>query len=119
MARKITTIDEYLERLDPQKRDALTKLRRIIRTAAPKAEECISYQLCAFKQNGLLVGFGATGNHCALYLMNGSTVGKHKEALKQYTISKGTIRFQPEKPIPTALVRKLVRERLAENNARA
>jgi uncharacterized protein YdhG (YjbR/CyaY superfamily) len=64
----------------------------------------------------VLVGFGATANHCAFFPFNGSTVAAHKAELKGYETTKGTIHFQPEKPLPAALVRKLVKERLAENN---
>ena len=116
MARKKpTTIDEYLADLPDDQRQALEKLRKTIKSVAPKAEECISYGLAAFRLNGMLVGFGATTNHCAFYLMSGSTVKDHKEELKGYDTSKGTIRFQPDKPLPTALVKKLVKARIAEN----
>jgi len=115
MRGKPETIDEYLAGLSADKRAALEKLRRVIKAAAPKAEECISYQIAAFRQNGMLVGFGATEKHCAFYLMSSSTVAAHKDELKDYDTSKGTIRFQPDRPLPAALVRKLVRARLAEN----
>jgi uncharacterized protein YdhG (YjbR/CyaY superfamily) len=109
------TIDEYLAPLSNETRAALENLRRTIRSAAPKAEECISYGICAFRQNGMLVGFGATQNHCSFFLMNGSTVEAYKEELKEYDTSKGTIRFAPNKPLPATLVRKLVKARIAEN----
>jgi len=112
------TIDEYLAALSDEKRAALEKLRKTIRAAAPKAEECISYQIPAYRQDGMLVGFGATGNHCAFYLMSSSIVEAHKEELKDYDTSKGTIRFQPDKPLPVGLVRKLVKARIAENAVR-
>jgi uncharacterized protein YdhG (YjbR/CyaY superfamily) len=115
MAGKPKTIDEYLAALSDDKRAALEKLRKTIRAAAPKAEECISYQLAAFRQNGMLVAFGATANHCAFYLMSSSTVTAHKDELKNYDTSKGTIRFPANKPLPAALVRKLVKARIAEN----
>ena len=115
MAAKPKTIDEYLAALSEDKRAALEKLRKTIRAAAPKAEECISYQLAAFRQNGMLVAFGATANHCAFYLMSSTTVEAHKDELKDYDTSKGTIRFQADKPLPVALVRKLVKARIAEN----
>ncbi|PYU91459.1 MAG: hypothetical protein DMG08_15195 [Acidobacteria bacterium] len=115
MAARPKTIDEYLAALSEDKRAALEKLRKTIRAAAPKAEECISYQLAAFRQNGMLVAFGATTNHCAFYLMSSSTVEAHKDELKDYDTSKGTIRFQADKPLPVALVRKLVKARIAEN----
>src|SRR5947208_6729576 len=109
------TIDEYLAALSGDKRTALERLRKTIRRAAPNAEECISYQLPAFRLNGMLVAFGATANRCAFYPMSASTVEAHKDELKEYDTSKGTIRFQPEKPLPAALVRKLVKARIAEN----
>lgn len=112
---KAKTIDEYLAALSDDQRAALEKLRKTIRGAAPHAEECISYQLPAFRLNGILVAFGATENHCALYPMSASTVEAHKDELKDYDTSKGTIRFQPDKPLPVALVRKLIRARIAEN----
>jgi uncharacterized protein YdhG (YjbR/CyaY superfamily) len=119
MAAKPKTIDEYLAALSTDKRAALEKLRKTIRAAAPKAEEYLSYGLAAFRLNGRpLVAFGATANHCAFYLMSGSTVEAHRAELKDYDLSKGTIRFQADKPLPVALVRKLVKARIAENEAR-
>lgn len=113
-------IDEYLAALGDEQRAALAKLRTTIQAAAPEAEEYISYGLCAFRADGLmLVGFGAAAKHCAFYLMSGTTVDDHQELLKKYDTSKGAIRFQPAKPLPAALVRKLVKIRLAENAARA
>ncbi len=118
MKTKPGTIDEYLAAVSDDKRAALEKLRKTIRAAAPQAEECISYQLAAFRQNGMLVAFGATANHCAFYLMSSSTVEAHKNELKDYDTRKGTIRFQADKPLPAALVRKLVKARIAENVSR-
>lgn len=114
-ATKPRTIDEYLANLSEDNRAALEKLRKTIRLVAPNAEECISYQICAFRQNGMLVGFGATTSHCAFYLMSGTTVDAFKDELKGYDTSKGTIRFSADKPLPVALVKKLVKARLAEN----
>ncbi len=116
MAGKPKNIDEYLSAVSDGQRAALEKLRKAIRAAAPKAEECISYGLAAFRLNGKpLVGLGATKNHCAFYLMSGSMVEDHQDELKGYDTSKGTIRFQANKPLPAALVRKLVKARIAEN----
>ena len=117
MAAKPTTIDEYLAPLSDDKRAALERLRSLIRAVAPKAEECISYGVPAFRQNGMLVGFGATKNHCAFYLMSGTTAAAHAKDLAGYDTSKGTIRFPADSPLPAALVRKLVKARLAENSA--
>ena len=116
---KAKAIDEYLAALSDDKRAALEKLRKTIRAAAPEAEECISYQLPAFRLNGMLVAFGATANHCAFYTMSASTLAAHKDELEDYDTSKGTIRFQADNPLPAALVRKLVKARIAENAARS
>ncbi|MFN8177799.1 MAG: DUF1801 domain-containing protein [bacterium] len=113
--RRPETIDDYLGGLSDEQRAALERLRKVIRVAAPDAEECISYGLPAFRQDGMLVAFGATASHCAFYLMSSSMVKTHEADLEGYDTSKGTIRFQPDKPLPVALVRKLVKARMAEN----
>jgi uncharacterized protein YdhG (YjbR/CyaY superfamily) len=113
------TIDDYLAPLSADKRAALERLRKTIRAAAPKAEEYFSYGLPAFRLDGRpLVAFGASANHCAFYPMSSSTVAAHEEELKDYDTSKGTIRFQPDKPLPVSLVRKVVKARIAENKSR-
>ncbi|HTH46264.1 MAG TPA: DUF1801 domain-containing protein [Candidatus Limnocylindria bacterium] len=115
-ARPIRTFDDYLAALGEAERAALEKLRQTIRATVPKAEEGISYGLAAFRLEGRpLVGLGASAKHCAFYLMSGSTVADHAEALKGYDTSKGTIRFPANQPLPAALVRKLVKARIAEN----
>jgi uncharacterized protein YdhG (YjbR/CyaY superfamily) len=118
VAAKPKTIDEYLAAVSDHQRVALEKLRKTIRAAAPQAEECISYGVPAFRQDGMLVGFGATASHCSFFLMNGSTVEAHKDELKNYDTSKGTIRFPANKPLPVALVRNVVKARIAENSDR-
>jgi uncharacterized protein YdhG (YjbR/CyaY superfamily) len=115
MAKKPRTIDDYLAALSADKRDALQKLRKTIRSAAPQAEECISYQIPAFRHGGMLVAFGATPNHCAFYPMSSTIVATFKDELTTFETSKGTIRFQAESPLPPTLVRKIVKARLAEN----
>jgi uncharacterized protein YdhG (YjbR/CyaY superfamily) len=111
---KPATHDEYLARVSADKRAALQKLRRAIKTAAPQAEECISYQVPAFRLNGkFLVAYGAAANHCAFY--PGSVLMGLKSELKGYDTSKGTIRFPADEPLPTALVRKLIRLRILES----
>jgi len=107
-------ISDYLAALGADKRAALEKLRQQIRTAAPKAEECMSYGIPGFRLNGkLLVSYGAAAKHCAFY--PGSIVRKFKNELKNYdTTGQGTIRFSADKPLPSALVRKIVRARIAQ-----
>jgi len=115
---KANTIDEYLAPLSNEKRAALEKLRRAIQSAAPQAEECISYQIPAFRLGGrMLVAFGAAAHHCAFY-PGAHPVEAHKDELKAYDTSKGTIRFQAHSPLPTTLVRRLVKTRIAETVVR-
>ena len=110
---KPKTFDAYLAALPDDQRAALEALRTAIHAAAPAMEECISYGLPAFRLNGkFLLALGAAAKHCALHL--GSTVQTHPKELASFDTSKGTIRFQPHRPLPAALVRKLVRARITE-----
>ena len=118
--KKPKTIDEYLANVKPDNRKTLQKLRQTIQTAAPKAEECIRYGIPAFRFNGrLLVFFGAWANHCAFYPGSAATLKNFRNELRNFQTSKGTIRFSPNKPLPVALVKKLVKTRIEENNDRA
>jgi uncharacterized protein YdhG (YjbR/CyaY superfamily) len=118
--RKPKTIDEYLAGVNADHRDALQKLRETVHSAAPEAEECISYGIPAFRLNGRsLVFFGAWANHCAFYPGSSNTLKKFRNELRNFQTSKGTLRFSPDKPMPVALVKKLLKARIAENNARA
>jgi uncharacterized protein YdhG (YjbR/CyaY superfamily) len=114
-ADKPETHDAYLAAVSADKRAALETLRKTIKATAPEAEECISYQLPAFRLNGkLLVAYGAAANHCAFY--PGSTLKALTQELKGYDTSKGTIRFPADKPLPAGLVRKLVKLRIAQRS---
>ena len=116
--RKHNTVDEYLSSVRADQRAALNKLRRAIRAAAPKAEECISYGVPAFRLDGrFLVAFGAAAKHCSFF-PGGHPLEAFQKLLKSYDTSKGTIRFQPDKPLPAVLVRKLVKARIARNTHR-
>ena len=111
--RVVTTHDEYLATLSDDKRRALEKLRKDIKAAAPKVEECISYGVPSYRLNGkFLMSYAAATKHCSFY--PGATVQRLKKELKDYETSKGTIRFAAEKPLPSALVRKIVKARIAE-----
>ena len=113
-SRTPTSIDEYLAGVSDDKRAVLQQLRKTILGVIPKAEECISYQMPAFRHEGrVLVYFAAQANHCAFY--PGGMVNEFKDALEAYETSKGTIRFQPERPLPASLVRKIVKARVAQN----
>jgi uncharacterized protein YdhG (YjbR/CyaY superfamily) len=114
---KTQTVDRYLAGLAAEKRAALEQVRRHILAAAPRAEECFSYGLPAFRQDGVLVaGLGASAKHCAYYPMSGAVVAALGNALDAYQTSKGAIRFDPARPLPAQLVKKLVKARLAEGS---
>jgi uncharacterized protein YdhG (YjbR/CyaY superfamily) len=118
MSAKPQTIGEYLAPLSNEKRVALEKLRRAIKSTAPKAEECISYGVPAFRLGGkFLVAFGAAKNHCSFY-PGAFPIKAHKDELKSYDTSKGTIRFPTESSLPSALVRKLIKSRISEHAAK-
>ena len=112
-------VDRYLASLPADARAALSRLRRIIRSVVPEATECISYQVPTFKFLGGLVAYGALPNHCSFFVMSPAVMNAHKAELRAYDTSKGTIRFAAGEPLPEALVKKLVRARVAENKARA
>ena len=113
---KPKTIDEYLALTKPEQRAVLEKLRKTIHATAPGAVEYIGYGLAGFKFNGRpLVYFGAWENHCALYAASPAVQKEFQKELKGFEVSKGTIRFTPEKPLPLALVKALVKARIAEN----
>jgi uncharacterized protein YdhG (YjbR/CyaY superfamily) len=115
---KPDTIDDYLAPLSAEKRAALQKLRKAIQAAAPAADECISYQLPAFRLGGrLLVSFGAAAKHCAFY-PGSYPIEVCRDELAAYDMSKGTIRFHADRPLPATLVRKLVKARIAQHARR-
>jgi len=114
-APKAGTVDEYLSRLLPKQRAALEKLRKQILAAAPGAEEVISYGQPTFKLHGHLVAFGAFRNHFSFFPMNSKVIAAHAAGLKGFETSKGTIQFTPEKPIPAAVVKRIVKARIAQN----
>lgn len=119
MPAKPTTIDEFLSRLDHDKRAALQKLRRDIHAAAPGVEEVISYGTAGFKLDGrLLVWFGAGANHCSFF-PGALPIARCASELTGYETSKGTVRFSPETPLPATLVARLVQVRVAENADRS
>ena len=112
-------VDDYLARVPQEARTTLEKLRQTIKAAAPKAVEVISYQMPTFKLDGrMLVSFAAFKNHCSFF-PGAAPIKVHAKVLKAYEISKGTIRFPTNKALPASLVKKLVKARIEENQARA
>lgn len=112
--RKFQTVDEYISALPDLARDAVTKLRQVIQRAAPQAEETISYNMPAFKWNGILVWYAAFKNHVGFY-PKASAIAAFKSELAPFKTSKGAIQFPMDEAIPTALVRKIVAFRIKEN----
>jgi len=108
-------VEHWLSRLAAPQRAALKKLRAQIRAAAPGAEEVISYGQPTFKLHGHLVAFGAFKNHLSFFPMNSVVIAAQAAALKGFETSKGTIQFTPEKPIPAATVKAIVKARIAQN----
>ncbi len=108
------SVDEYLSRVPEPARGTLKKTRALIRSVVPaEASESISYGIPSFKYKGWLVGYAAFANHCSFF--PGALPGKFANELKRFPTSKGTIRFPVDKPLPAALVKKLVRARIAGN----
>ena len=108
-------IDEYLSAVPEEARKALEKLRAVIKKAAPKAEEKISYRMPTFHYLGPLVGFAAHKNHLGFYVMSYKVMELLKEELEPYKKATATIHFSADNPLPDALVKKIVKARIAEN----
>jgi len=109
------TIDEYLAKVPEPQRTTLAKVREVIQSVLPAdATEAISYRIPCVKYKGMLVGYAAFTDHCSLFGMSSTLLGPYKEELKNYSTSKGTIRFAVDKPLPAALIKKLVKSAIAE-----
>ena len=111
-------VDEYLASVPGNMRPALEKLRATVRSAMPReATETISYRILAFKHERVMVWIAAFSNHCSLF-PGAAILEAFKEELKNYPTSKGTVRFPTSQPLPTGLIRKLVKARVAENQTK-
>jgi uncharacterized protein YdhG (YjbR/CyaY superfamily) len=110
-------VDEYLAGVPEPARGTLKHLRTVIRSVVPKATtEVISYGIPMFKYKGMLVGYAAFAKHCSLFPTGSGVIEKYAKELKAFSTNKGTIRFTTEKPLPDALVKKIVKTRVAEND---
>ena len=108
-------VEEYLAGVPEPARSTLNRIRAAIRSAAPpEASETISYRMPAFKHKGIVVWFAAFTDHCSLFPTT-SIIEAFKDELKGYSTSKGTIRFPSDRPLPAALVKKIVKARVAQN----
>lgn len=115
---RINDVEKYLDSVPPEARATLEKLRKTIRTMVPTAVEVISYDVPTFKLDGrMLVSYAAFKNHCSFF-PGAAPIKAHAKDLKSYVTSKGTIRFPSDKPLPATLVKKLVKTRIKENEAR-
>jgi len=113
------SVEEYMAAIPPEYRAALEELRAIIKSAAPDARETISYQMPAFRDRDLLlVSYAAFRDHCSLFPMSTKVIEDNARELAPYATGKGTLQFTVDGPLPPALVRKIVRARLAENAER-
>jgi len=110
------TVEEYLANLPEPARSTLKHVRAVIKSVVPKeTTEVISYRIPMFKYRGMLVGYAAFAKHCSLFPTGSGVLDKFEKELKGYRTSKGTIQFPPDKPLPDALIKRIVRARVAEN----
>lgn len=113
------TVEECLAKVPEPQRATLKRVRATIQSVLPaKATEVISYGIPCVKYKGMLLGYGAFADHCSLFGMSGTLLGPLKEDLKNYSTSKGTIRFAIDKPLPAPLIKKLVKSAVPEKEAR-
>jgi uncharacterized protein YdhG (YjbR/CyaY superfamily) len=113
------TVDDYLAALPEDQRAALEKVRRAVREAAPEAEEVISYQMPGYRYKGMLVYFAAFRDHLSFFGAGKTLVKNFSKELEPFDVSGSTIHFSVEPPRPTALVKRMVRARMKENEERA
>lgn len=116
----VSTIDDYLAALPDDRRATMQELRRTITAAAPEATESIAYQMPALRSHGgqFLVSYGAYKKHYSLFPASGAVIAALGAELEPYLAGKGTIQFPADRPIPAALVTRIVKVRLEENAAR-
>jgi len=108
-------VDAYIASFPKPVQSALLQLRQWIQKLAPEAQEQMSYKIACYKHQGMLVGFGATENHCSFYACHATILDSFKAELRGFRYSGGTIHFSPEKPVPFSLIKKLVKQRIMQN----
>jgi uncharacterized protein YdhG (YjbR/CyaY superfamily) len=115
MGRESSPIDDYLRAVPEDRRGSLEDLRKTIRLIVPDAEECISYQIPAFRvQGGVVAGFKATKKGCSYYPFSGSVLKAVERYIRSYDQTKSALHFSAGTFLPTTLVRRLVRCRISE-----
>ncbi len=111
------TVDEYLARVPEPARSTLKKMRAVIRSLVPaETTEIISYGIPTFKYKRGLVAFAAFRDHCSFFPLGSSVLDAFKEELKPFRVSKGTLHFPLDKPLPATLVKKIVKARIMQND---
>jgi uncharacterized protein YdhG (YjbR/CyaY superfamily) len=113
------SVDSYIAAAPEEARAMLRQLREIVTSAVPAAEERISYQMPMYKHHGWLVGFAAFKHHVGVYALSATFLDQFAEAVEPYKAGKGTLRFPIGKPIPVALVKKLVKAKARANEQAA
>ena len=113
------SVDEYLARVPEPAHSTLKRLRAVIRSVVPpETTEVVSYGIPTFKYKRGLVAFAAFTNHCSFFPLGASALDLFSEELKEFRVSKGTLHFPLDKPLPAALVKKIVKARIAQNEGR-
>lgn len=114
-----TNIDEYIALQEDKYRPRLQEIREFIHSVVPEAVEKISYQICCFELDGLLVGFGAIKNHCSFYLCSGDVGSQFAEELKEFKGTKSAVHLKLELPLPKELLMRIILARVEQNRMKA
>jgi uncharacterized protein YdhG (YjbR/CyaY superfamily) len=117
-ASKARTVDEYIKETPPHTRAMLKQLRAIVKKAAPDAVEGISYHMPMYKYRGMLLGFCAFERHIGFYAISQPIIKRHAKELEGFVTGKGSIQLPLERKLPVALLRAMVKERVAEKDAK-
>ncbi len=113
------TVEEYLARVPEPARSTLNKMRAVIRSVVPKeTTEVLSYGIPTFRYQRMLVALAAFKDHCSFFPLGSSALDEFKGELKEFRVSKGTLHFALDKPLPAALVKKIVKARIAQNESK-
>src|ERR1039458_4252601 len=113
------SVDEYLAGVPEPGRSTLKQIQTVIRSVVPpETIETISYGIPTFRYKRGLVAFAAFTNHCSFFPLGSSVLDSFKEELREFRVSKGTLHFPLDKPLPAALLKKIVRGRVAQNEVR-
>ena len=116
---KIKNVDEYIVIQPLALREMLEEIRTLIHSVIPAAEEVISYMIPCYKHHGMLVGFGAHKGGCSFYTMNNRILAAYSKELLKFKYAGSTIHLDPKQPLPVALLKKIIKQRIKENEARA